>query len=90
MFELFFFCLTWLCAATVQANQNNQANQTGAELQQARTLFDQRRFAEAAQVAQRVRTANPEALAAWKLAGLSLQLAQQLPQATTELITALH
>ena len=80
MLEFFLVSLLWL--ATPQTSS--------AELTQARALFDQRRFAEAAQVAQRVRTANPEALAAWKLAGLSLQLAQQLPQATTEFITALQ
>jgi enediyne biosynthesis protein E4 len=83
MFEAFFFCMLWFA-------QSNATAQTNADLQQARQLFDQRRFAEAAVAAQRVRVANPNALAAWKLAGLSLQLSQQMPAATEEFKQALQ
>ena len=76
--------LLWLAASSIQNTSQN------SELQRAQTLFDQRRFAEAAQLAQSVRTANPENKAAWKLAGLSLQLAQQLPPATNEFNAALQ
>ncbi|NOT61339.1 MAG: tetratricopeptide repeat protein [Acidobacteria bacterium] len=76
MLELVFFCLMW--------------SQAPSDLQRAQSLFDQRRYVEAAQLAQAVRTATPENNAAWKLAGLSLQLAQQLPQAAHEFNSAVQ
>src|SRR5688572_1583618 len=51
------------------------------DLRQARTLFDQRRFAEAADEARRARELDPGNPAAWKLNGLSLQLARRSPEA---------
>ncbi len=80
MLEIIFSALMWLSASPTQ----------NSELQRAQTLFDQRRFAEAAQLAHSVRLANPENKAAWKLAGLSLQLAQQLPPAANEFNAALQ
>jgi tetratricopeptide (TPR) repeat protein len=79
MIELFIASLLWLAHP-----------QNADSLPQARALFDQRRYVEAAQMAQRLRTANPNELAAWKLAGLSLQLAQQVPQAVEEFSTSLQ
>ena len=58
------------------------------DLRQARTLFDQRRFAEAAEEARRARELDPANAAAWKLNGLSLQLARRSPEAVRVLMEA--
>jgi enediyne biosynthesis protein E4 len=66
--------------------------QTSAEeqLRQAQTLFNQRRFAEAATAARQARELKPELLAAWKLSGLSLQLTGQADEAAQEFSLALQ
>jgi enediyne biosynthesis protein E4 len=66
--------------------------QTTAEeqLRQAQTLFNQRRFAEAAAAARRARELKPELLPAWKLSGLSLQLAGRVDEAVQEFNSALQ
>lgn len=61
-----------------------------AQLRQAQTLFNQRRFAEAATAARQARELKPELLAAWKLSGLSLQLAGQVDEAAQEFGLALQ
>lgn len=58
-----------------------QQPEAEANLRQAQTLFDQRRFAEAATRACQVRDSTPQLSAAWKLCGLSQQLSQQVSQA---------
>jgi tetratricopeptide (TPR) repeat protein len=58
-------------------------------LRLARTLFEQRRFTEAAVEARRAREIDPDQIAAWKLGGLALQLAKRWPEAEAELTAAL-
>jgi enediyne biosynthesis protein E4 len=58
-------------------------------LRRAGALFDQRRFAEAAEEARRVRELDPKLRQAWKLGGLSLQLAGRAPEAEREFASAL-
>jgi enediyne biosynthesis protein E4 len=60
------------------------------QLRQAQTLFNQRRFAEAAAIAQQARQQKPELLAAWKLSGLSAQLSERLDEAAQEFSLALQ
>jgi enediyne biosynthesis protein E4 len=66
--------------------------QQGAEqhLQRASALFDQRKFAEAAEEARQARELNPNLAGAWKLRGLSLQLAGAVPDAEREFALALQ
>ena len=59
-----------------------------SDLRQARTLFDQRKFAEAAEEARRAHELDPGDQAAWKLHGLSLQLARRSPEAAQVLTEA--
>lgn len=59
-------------------------------LRQAQTLFNQRRFAEAATTARQARQQKPELLAAWKLSGLSWQLSERLDEAAQEFSLALQ
>jgi tetratricopeptide (TPR) repeat protein len=61
----------------------------GELLRQARALFDQRKFAEAAAASRRAREADPKLKEAWKLGGLSLQLSQAYGQAEQEFSLAL-
>ncbi len=67
------------------------ASQQSAEqlLRQARSEFDQRKFAEAAATARRAREADPKLIEAWKLGGLAFQLTQQYGQAEAEFEDAL-
>lgn len=60
------------------------------QLRQAQTLFNQRRFAEAATLARQVRQQKPELLAAWKLSGLAAQLSGAPADATQEFSLALE
>jgi len=69
--------------------QGNQPTETDQHLRRARALFDQRRFAEAAVEARLARESHPDQAAAWKLGGLSLQLAHQLSAAEEEFTAAL-
>jgi enediyne biosynthesis protein E4 len=59
-------------------------------LQRASALFDQRKFAEAAEEARKARELNPNLAGAWKLRGLSLQLAGTIPDAEREFALALQ
>jgi enediyne biosynthesis protein E4 len=59
-------------------------------LQRARALFDQRRFPEAAEEARKAREINPNLVGAWKLRGLSLQLAGMIADAEAEFASALQ
>jgi enediyne biosynthesis protein E4 len=58
-------------------------------LRRAGALFDQRRFAEAAEEARRARELDPKLRQAWRLSGLSLQLAGRAPEAEKEFASAL-
>lgn len=64
-------------------------SQADEHLQQARALFEQRRFAEAWVEARKALHFERENLDAWKLSGLSLQLAKRLPEAEQEFLEAL-
>ncbi|HKQ73038.1 MAG TPA: FG-GAP-like repeat-containing protein [Blastocatellia bacterium] len=59
-------------------------------LRRAGALFDQRRFAEAADEARRARELDPKLLQAWKLSGLSLQLAGRAADAEREFALAIQ
>lgn len=74
---------------TTREGQAKETAETDKHLGLARALFDQRRFAEAAIEAARARDADPNNLSAWKLSGISLQLAQRLPEAEEEFARAL-
>src|SRR5262245_26142908 len=84
------FVLLWLFTAHGWLSQTSQSVDAEQHLRQARALFDQRRFAEAAAAARLAREANQSLVAAWKLSGLALQLSQQLPQAEQEFTAALQ
>ncbi|MEP7336130.1 MAG: FG-GAP-like repeat-containing protein [Acidobacteriota bacterium] len=67
------------------------SQESAAELlRQARALFDQRSFAEAAVVARRAREADPKLRDAWRLGGLALQLSQRYGEAEQEFSEALR
>ncbi|HEX5083848.1 MAG TPA: FG-GAP-like repeat-containing protein [Blastocatellia bacterium] len=71
--------------------QQIQQRMTAEErLRRAAALFDQRRFAEAADEARGARESDPKMRQAWKLSGLSLQLAGRMPEAEKEFAAALH
>jgi tetratricopeptide (TPR) repeat protein len=91
-------CLIAICAVIVVLASNGEGTsgeqakdklEAEKHLRLARSLFEQRRFAEAAVEAVRARQADPDNLSAWKLSGLSLQLAQHLPEAEEEFHNAL-
>jgi enediyne biosynthesis protein E4 len=77
---------TGLAAEGAQAKDSVEAEK---RLRLARSLFEQRRFAEAATEAGRARASDPDNISAWKLSGLALQLAQRLPEAEEEFSNAL-
>jgi len=89
MFTFVFVCW-WLFAVYSWLPQTARPADAEQHLRQARALFDQRRFAEAAVAARLAREADPVQIAAWKLSGLALQLSQQLPQAEQEFTAALQ
>jgi len=89
MFTLL-FVLLWLFTAHGWLSQTTQPVDAEQHLRQARALFDQRRFAEAAAAARMAREADPSLIAAWKLSGLGLQLSRQLSQAEQEFTAALQ
>src|SRR5262245_27410567 len=62
----------------------------GASLRRASALFDQRKFSEAAEEAQKAIDSNPALIGAWKLRGLSLQLAGRIPEAESLFASALQ
>lgn len=70
--------------------QSVPADEAAQHLRQASALFNQQRFAEAAAAARRARELNPELLAAWRLSGLSLQLAERVAEAEREFAAALQ
>lgn len=70
--------------------QSANADEAAQQLRQASALFDQRRWPEAAAAARRARELDPKLLAAWKLGGLSLQLAARVPEAEREFAAALQ
>ena len=89
-----FALLIVICSLALPAGITSHAqlkNPAEAEkhLTLARSLFDQRKFAEAAAEAARARVQDPDNLQAWKLSGLSLQLAGRLPEAEEEFLNAL-
>jgi enediyne biosynthesis protein E4 len=70
--------------------QRDQQQVTPDErLRRAGALFDQRRFAEAAEEARRARELDPKLRQAWRLSGLSLQLAGRAAEAEREFTSAL-
>ncbi|HEY8459776.1 MAG TPA: FG-GAP-like repeat-containing protein [Blastocatellia bacterium] len=70
--------------------QVQQGGAAGERLRRAGELFDQRRFAEAAEEARRARELDPKLRDAWRLSGLSLQLTGRMPEAEKEFAAALH
>jgi len=70
-----------------QAQQQITADE---RLRRASALFDQRRFVEAAEEARRARELDPKLLQAWKLSGLSFQLAGRVTEAEREFTSALE
>ncbi|HEY6401063.1 MAG TPA: tetratricopeptide repeat protein, partial [Blastocatellia bacterium] len=81
----------WILLAGLPGRQQvQQGGEAGERLRRAGALFDQRRFAEAAEEARRARESDPKLREAWKLSGLSLQLAGSLQEAEKEFAAALH
>jgi tetratricopeptide (TPR) repeat protein len=77
------FILLIICLIFWQQNADQH-------LQRASSLFDQRRFPEAAEEARKAREINPNLVGAWKLRGLSLQLAGAIADAEAEFASALQ
>ncbi len=77
------FLLLW----PQQAQQPDTPEQ---RLRRGGALFDQRRFAEAADEARRARELDPKLIQAWKLSGLSLQLTGRAPDAEREFASAIQ
>src|SRR5215813_8767466 len=73
--------LLWPQLIQQQVNPEERLRRAGA-------LFDQRRFAEAAEEARRARELDPKLQQAWKLSGLSLQLAGRAPETESEFASA--
>ncbi len=86
------FALTgWILLTSLPWPQQVQPPTTAEQhLRRASALFDQRRFAEAAAEARRARELDPKLAQAWKLGGLSLQLAGRAPEAEMEFAAALQ
>ena len=79
-----------LFSAWPASAQSVPADEAAQHLRQASALFNQRRFAEAAAAARRARELDPQLLAAWRLSGLSLQLAERVAEAEREFAAALQ
>src|SRR5215813_12294617 len=79
-----------LLASLLWPQQVQQRTPADERLRRASELFDQRRFAEAAEEARRARELDPKLRQAWKLSGLSLQLAGRAPEAEKEFAAALQ
>jgi len=79
-----------LLASMLWPQQVQQRTPADERLRRASELFDQRRFTEAAEEARRARELDPKLQQAWKLSGLSLQLAGRMPDAEKEFATALQ
>lgn len=92
MQQIIVFALTgWILLTGLLWPQQVQPSTTAEQhLRRASALFDQRRFAEAAAEARRARELDPKLLPAWKLSGLSLQLANRAPEAEVEFAAALQ
>jgi len=81
----------WIFLISLPWPQQAQRQDTAEQrLRRASALFDQRRFAEAAEEARRARELDPNLPQAWKLSGLSLQLAGRAPEAEREFSSALQ
>src|SRR5262245_27446961 len=78
--------ISWQQSPTV----SDHANAAQEHLRRAEALFNQRRFAEAATEARKAREINPDLIATWRLAELSLQLAGHVAEAEIEFTTALQ
>src|SRR6185295_17504497 len=81
--SIFLISLLW-------PQQVRQQSASEERLRRAAALFDQRRFAEAAEEARRARELDPKLRQAWKLSGLSLQLIGRAPEAEREFSSALE
>ena len=64
--------------------ESDNRSRLSERLRRASALFDQRRFAESAEEARRARELDPKLRPAWRLRGLSLQLAGRAPEAERE------
>jgi enediyne biosynthesis protein E4 len=82
--------ITLACLILWQQNPSLLIKDAEVHLRRAGALFDQRRFAEAAEEARKAREINPQLIGAWKLRGLSLQLADRIPEAEQEFAAALQ
>src|SRR5262245_45760541 len=80
---VFMLSLLWPHRVQQQVSPDERLRRAGA-------LFDQRRFAEAAEEARRGRELDPKLRQAWRLSGLSLQLAGRAPEAEREFTSALE
>ncbi len=80
--------LFWLAGNSIHWRASAQ-NSAEAFLRQARSLFDDRKFAEAAVIARRARESDPKLRDAWQIGGLALQLLQQYDRAEQEFTEAL-
>ncbi|MCI0338037.1 MAG: FG-GAP-like repeat-containing protein, partial [Acidobacteria bacterium] len=87
IFHLALFCLILWQQDPAQQKSANDAEQ---HLKRGVLLFDQRRFVEAAEEARKAREINPDLVGAWKLRGLSLQLAERIVEAEQEFTSALQ
>ncbi|MGH9834128.1 MAG: FG-GAP-like repeat-containing protein [Blastocatellia bacterium] len=92
MQQIIVFALTgWVLLTGLLWPQQVQPPTTAEQhLRRASALFDQRGFAEAAAEARRARDLDPKLAQAWKLSGLSLQLAGRAPEAEVEFTAALQ
>jgi tetratricopeptide (TPR) repeat protein len=86
-----FLPIILICIALLQQNPavSDSAKEAGLRLRRASELFDARKFPEAAVEARKARELDPALVAAWKLSGLSLQLAGQLAESEREFTSAL-
>jgi Flp pilus assembly protein TadD len=84
-----FFHFAFVCLLVWQQTPS-PAGDAQQPLRRASALFDQRQFAEAAAEARKARELDPNLIAAWKLSGLSLQLAGQTAEAENEFAAALE
>ena len=83
-----FFHVAFVCLLVGQ-QAPSPAGDAQQHLRRASALFDQRQFVEAAAEARKARERDPNLIAAWKLSGLSLQLAGQTAEAENEFAAAL-
>ena len=78
-----------MLAVAGSQNADRKPVESEKQLARARTLFDQKKFSEAAAEARRARELDERNLAAWKLGGLALQLGRSYAESEHEFREAL-